>query len=213
MRFPLASMRPLLLGLVLSLSGAALAGAQTAPPPGELPHGKKDPAAAVAGTYQLDGSHAGVIAKVSHLGFSDSVFRFDKVKGTLTWDPAAPEKSSLNVSVETASITSNVPGFAKELAGEKYLNAAAWPEATFVSTAFHKIDDTHGRVDGQFTLMGKTRPVTFDVTLIGAGKWFGGAYKIGVHATTAINPQDYGMNEFFVDPIEIVVDTEFDKAP
>jgi polyisoprenoid-binding protein YceI len=209
-------LRTALLGLALvqSLAGAAQAQSDAPqPPPGPLPHGEKDGSLAVAGTYALDPAHAGVLAYVSHLGFSHSVFRFDRVKGTLNWDPKAVGKSTLSIAVETASITSNVEGFAKDLAGDKYLNAAAHPEATFVSTAFRQTDAAHGQVDGNFTLMGKTRPVTFDVTLIGAGPWFGGAYRMGVQARAAINPQDYGLNQFFVDPIEIVVDTEFEKAP
>src|SRR5207248_2118703 len=120
--------------------------------------------------------------KVSHIGYSLSVFRFDKVAGTLTWDPAQPERSSLAVSVETSSISTPVPGFAAELSAPNYLNVAAFPTATFVSTSFRRIDATHGRVDGRFNLMGRTRPVSFDVTLLGAGKGFMGHARIGVEA-------------------------------
>ena len=70
-------------------------------------------------------------------------------------------------------------------------------------------------VDGKFTLMGKTVPLTFDVTLIGAGPGFAGSpamgHVIGIHAETAINPQDFGMSPFFKTPIQLVIDTEFDK--
>ena len=66
-------------------------------------------------------------------------------------------------------------------------------------------------MEGQLTLMGKTVPVTFDVELVGAGKGFGGRPRIGVHGRTRINPQDFGMMPLFTDPIEIVVDAEFEK--
>ena len=112
----------------------------------------------------------------------------------------------------TASIGTPVPGFATELAGEKYLNSAKFPQATFVSTAFHRIDATHGKVDGQFTLLGVTRPATFDVTLVGAGKGFGSP-RVGVEASSTIDPQAFGMSPFFVAPIELVIDAEFQKAP
>ena len=75
----------------------------------------------------------------------------------------------------TESITSNVKDFASHLAGEKFLNAPRFPEVTFVSTAFRQTDATSGKVDGNLTLMGKTAPITFDVTLVGAGKGFGAA--------------------------------------
>jgi polyisoprenoid-binding protein YceI len=76
------------------------------------------------------------------------------------------------------------------------------------------MDPTHGQVDGKFTLLGHTVPVTFDVTLVGAGPGFAGGpfmgHVIGIHAVTHINPQDFAMSPFFTDPIEISIDTEFD---
>ena len=211
-------MRMLAVALAMS-SPAALAQTPPATPPAApvaLPPGvfaaERDIALATAGTYALDESHTAVIARVSHLGYSHSIFRFDRAKGTLTWDPSAIEKSKIEASVETASITTNVKGFAEELVGDKFLNAKAFPQATFVSTAFKPTDKMRGKVEGQFTLMGKTKPVTFDVSLVGAGKGFGGKPRIGVTAVATINPQDYGLPPFFTDPIQIVIDTEFEKA-
>jgi len=86
------------------------------------------------------------------------------------------------------------------------------PNLTFVSTAFHKTDATHGKVEGQFTLLGKTAPVTFDVELIGAGKGFGMGPRLGVHASTAITPKDFGMMPMFDKPIDLIIDVEFEKA-
>jgi len=165
---------------------------------------------APAGEYKLDPDHAGVIARVSHLGYSRSVFRFDRVSAELSWDPKDIARSKLSATVETDSIATNVAKFAAELAGPKYLNAPAFPRATFVSTAFRATDATHGKVDGSFTLMGKSRPVTFDVSLVGAGPFFG-RYVIGIHAETSINPKDYGLPAVFDEPIELVIDTEFNR--
>ncbi|OFX02027.1 MAG: hypothetical protein A3D94_08700 [Alphaproteobacteria bacterium RIFCSPHIGHO2_12_FULL_66_14] len=205
-----------LLGLVLALLPTVGASAQGVCPPG-MPAGvfcgERNIAHATAGTYAVDGDHSAVLARVSHIGYSYSVFRFDRVSGTLKWDPAAVAKSTLSVKVETGSITSNVKGFAEQLAGEQFLKSAAFPEATFVSTAFRPSDATRGKVDGLLTLMGKTNPVTFDVELVGAGKGFSGQPRIGIQARATIKPQDYGMMPMFVDPIEIVVDTEFARQP
>ena len=202
----------LLLCAVLAAAAPALA-ADT-PPPFVIPHGTKDVTKAIAGEYTLDTNHVGLVARVSHMGFSISIFRFEKVSATLQWDPKAIARSQLTATVETASITTNVPGFAAALAGPKYLNADAFPQATFVSTAFHKTDATHGKVTGTFTLKGKSKPVTFAVTLIGAGPGFAGSpvmgHVIGIHAEGAINPQDFDMGPFFKDPIQLVIDTEFD---
>ncbi|MDP1961665.1 MAG: YceI family protein [Reyranella sp.] len=208
--------RALLIGVALSQAPFVCASAQGTCPPGMPPGvfcGERNLVHATAGTYAVDGDHAAVLARVSHIGYSYSVFRFDRVSGTLTWDPAVVARSTLSVSVKIESITSNVKDFASKLAGDQFLNAPRFPEATFVSTAFRQTDATSGKVDGQLTLMGKTAPVTFDVVLVGAGKGFDGNPRIGVTARTWIKPQDFGMPAMFAEPIEIVVDAEFARNP
>lgn len=184
-------------------------------PPGVPPGvfcGEPDASLAPAGTYKLDKDHTAVIARVSHIGYSMSVFRFDKADATLVWDPASPAKSSVSATVQTGFVGTNVAGFGADIS-EKYLGAKANPTATFVSTAFRQTDATHGQVDGAFTLMGKTKPVTFDVTLVGAGKAFGNSPRIGMTAKGRITPTDYGLPAVFADPIELVIDAEFAKQP
>ena len=204
------------LALVLAISQTATwtahaqGGQPTGLPPGVY-MGEADYKQAPAGTYAIDPDHASVIARVSHLRYSWSIFRFDKVSGTMKWDPANPANSSLTAKVETASITSNVKGFAQELSGNNYLKSTAFPEATFVSSAFRPMSTRRGKVDGQLTLMGKTKAVTFDVELIGAGKGFADRPRIGVSARGTINPVDFGLPPLFGDAIEIVIDVEFQK--
>lgn len=198
---------------VVLLSCAAVAA--PAQPPMHIPLGQKDVTLATAGTYTLDPNHLSVEARVSHIGFSTSIFRFGKAQATLQWDPKAIAKSKLNATVEIGSLITNVAGFAEELQGDKYLNAAKDPRATFVSTAFRQTDATRGKVDGRLTLMGKTLPATFDVTLVGAGPGFAGGpvmgHVIGIHAETAVDPHKLGLPAIFSAPIAIVIDTEFDN--
>ena len=201
--------------LTLILLASAGASQAAAPPPGLPPGvfaGEQDYKQAPAGAYVLDGQHAGVIARVSHIGYSYSIFRFDTVAGTLTWDPANPAASRLTATVQTGSIATNVPNFAKDLAGDGFLKSKAFPEASFVSTAFRQTDANHGKVDGQFTLMGKTVPMTMDVTLVGAGKGFMGHPRIGVHAEGEIKTADFGLMPLLGSTIQLVIDTEFGKS-
>jgi polyisoprenoid-binding protein YceI len=203
---------PLLLVLV---AGSPPVGAQTAVP--ALPPGvymaERDYKLATAGTYALDPDHTAVIARVSHLGYSNSVFRFDRASATLQWDPANPAACALSASVNTASIASPVKGFAEQLAGDDYLKTRAFPHATFKSTAFRQVDPQSAKIDGELTLMGKTRPVTFDVALVGAGKGFAGQPRIGATARFGIKPVDFGLPPLFGETIEIVVDSEFERKP
>ncbi len=206
------ALSPLL--LLPEISGAWAQGVQL--PPGVF-MGEPDYRQAPAGTYTLDKDHASVIARVSHLRYSWSVFRFDRVSGTLAWDPAKVEGNvagaAVTAKVETASITSNVKGFAEQLGGNDFLNAAAFPEATFVSTAFRQTGAQRGKVDGELSLMGRKRPVTFDVELVGAGKGFSGRPRIGMTGRTTINPVEFGLAPLFGDAVEIMVDAEFERNP
>jgi len=202
------------IGFCLGLAGAAAAADSHCPPglPPGIVCGAPDYRLAPAGHYTVDASHAGIVARVSHIGYSYSIFRFGDVMGDLSWDPAAPDQSKLKVTVKTASIATPVPNFPAELAGPGFLSSAAFPDATFVSTAFHQTGPTKGRVDGVFTLRGKSSPLSLDVELIGAGPGFG-APRIGVHASGWLNPGDYGMPGMFSAPIELLLDVEFVKAP
>jgi polyisoprenoid-binding protein YceI len=191
--------------------GAMATGAVAQLPPGVYA-GEPSLKDVVSGSYRLDPDHTAVIAKVSHIGYGLSVFRFDKVEGTLVWNAADPTRSTLRAVVHTVSIATPVPGFAKELIGPGYLNVDRFPDATFVSTAFHRTDATHGKVEGQFTLMGQTRPLTFDVSLGGAGKGFMGHPRIGVEAHAAIAPTAFGLAAMFGPTIRIEVDAEFEAG-
>ncbi len=203
-------------GLVLgaALIGLATASAATAACPTGLPPGitcgERNAMLAPAGTYALDPDHTAVVAMVSHLGYSFSLFRFGKAEGTLVWDPAAQARSQLQVSVDLASIATPVPGFAAQLQGPSYLNATANPKATFVSTAFRPAGATLGQVDGQFALNGKTRPVTFDVNLVGAGKGFGKP-RLGVEARAHIDAAAFGLSPLLGNSVELIINCEFEK--
>jgi polyisoprenoid-binding protein YceI len=199
--------RSALLGAVLGMLAVG-AGAQP------MPKATKDYKVAPAGAYALDPAHTGVIARVPHLGFSFEVFRFTTVSGALTWDPANPAADSLNVTVDPKSLTTapTAIDFAGELTGDKFLNVAKFPTATFVSKAFHQVDATHGKVDGDLTIMGVTQPATFDVELVGAGQ-FGPRTVIGVTAHALVDLKGLGLPPFIQGPVELVIDTEFDKKP
>ncbi len=184
------------------------------------PAATKDPKAASSGTYNLDPRHTGVVARVPHAGgFSNSVFRFDKATGTLTWDSASPANSKLTFVVDPKSITSNVAGFGEELSGDRFLNTAKFPEAKFVSTSAKISGAAKGTVTGDFTLMGVTKPVTFEVELVGAGLEAAGGGKpvetVGFTAKGKIKRSDVGFTALIGpigDEVDLTIDCEFHKT-
>ena len=187
------------------LAAVALAGAAGSQ---QMPTPLHDYKAAPAGKYSIDPKHTGLVARIPHAGFSYSIFRFQTVAGELVWDPAHPAADKLNVTVDPKSITTApVDGFSQEIS-DKFLKTAQFPTATFVSTAFHPVSATHGKVEGDLTVVGVTKHVVFDVDLVGDGKGFRGPV-IGVTAKTELDPKVYGLPPFMT-PIVLVIDSEFD---
>lgn len=174
----------------------------------------KNPASAPTGDYKLDARHAALIARVGHMGgVSKSVFRFDTLSGTLKWNAQDPTKSSVSVSIDPKSITTNVAGFAEELSGDKFMKTAQFPTITFVSKSITMDDADEGKVTGDLTFMGVTKPVTLDVDF-GGSVQSRGAAKIGFEAETTIKRSDFGFTALqgpIGDEVEIQIDIEFDQ--
>ena len=202
----------------LTLAAAALAAtgtlvAQQQPPRPMMAPASKDPAAAATGSYMLDSRHASVIARIAHGGgTSFSTFRFDAVSGSLDWNGAKPESSKVSIKVDPKSINSPVAGFAAELAGERYLNVAKFPTASFVSTSIKRTGPTTGVITGDLTLMGVTKPVTVTANLVGAGKGMRGNAVAGFSGSTKFKRSDFGFTAMMGpigDEVELIIDLEF----
>jgi len=203
--------------VLAALAAAALATSALATfalaQPMQMPTPSHDYKDAPPGTYAIDPTHTSVIARVPHLGFSYSTFRFTGVSGTLGWNPADPQADTLTISVDPRSIaTAAVSGFSDELQGPKFLNSAAYPAVTFAATAFRPQGPAGGVIEGDLSLLGVTRHISFEATLVGTGKGFHGPV-IGVSAEAKLDPKLYSLPPFITAPIELYIDTEFDKQP
>ncbi len=174
-----------------------------------------------AGVYTVDQSHASLIFKVSHAGLSNYNARFKSMDAQITLDPKDPTKSVVTASIDPLSIetdnTSKEKNFNKELAtGEQWFNAKKFPKITFKSTKIEKTDDKHGKMTGDLTLLGVTKPVTLDVTFNGAyaEQPFSKKPTLGFSATTTIKRSDWGFDTYVPmigDDIQIQIEAEFPK--
>jgi len=191
------------LALTAITSGIAVAGVEAI-----------DGSNVAAGSYEIDPSHASVAAKVDHLGFSTTTVRFPKLAGRLTYDPAHPEASTVDVTIDTASLTSDWAARDAELRGASFFNTAAFPTARFTASALTPVDASHARVSGQLTLLGVIKPVVLDVTLRGTGTGMMGDRRIGFEGHISIMRSDFGMKTFLPaigDKVDVVIDAEFTK--
>jgi polyisoprenoid-binding protein YceI len=151
---------------------------------------------ALADTYVIDtkGAHASINFSIKHLGYSVLTGRFDTFSGEFSYDPAKPEASTVNVTIDTGSINSNHAERDKHLRSPDFLNVEKFPKATFVSTKI-VLDDDKDEFDivGNLTLNGVTKSVTIEVEKVGEGKDPWGGYRAGFSGETTITLKDFNV--------------------
>ncbi len=124
---------------------------------------------APAGAYTLDKSHASLVFKVNHIGYSNYTGAFDAFDASLNFDPQAPEKMSVEATIDVGSLDIPAPpaGFLDELKSAPWLNAVEFPTMSFRSASVYLTGPNTARVDGELSFRGVAAPVAFDATFNG----------------------------------------------
>lgn len=149
----------------------------------------------LAAEYIIDtgGMHASVQFRVQHLGYSWLYGRFNDFSGKFTYDADNPEKNSVQVVIDMASVDTNHAERDKHIRGSDFLDVEEYPQATFVSTSYKKTGEATGELTGKLTLHGVTQPVTLQVKHVGGGEDPWGGYRDGFIAHTTIKPDEFGI--------------------
>lgn len=171
------------------------------------------PALAAAEKYELDTSHTYVLFSINHLGFSDTIGRFDDVKGTLMLDESAPEKSSVDVTITPASINTQSKDLNAHLQKDEWFDSAKFPEIRFVSKSVKLTGKETADITGDLTLHGMTKPVVLKAKLNKADYFaMATAWIAGFNAETTIKRSDFGMSAYVPmvsDEVKITISAEF----
>ena len=149
-------------------------------------------AVAAPETYTIDPAHSAVGFSIRHL-FSRVPGRFTKFEGKIVVDRDDFAKSSVDVSIDAASIDTNEPARDKHLKSPDFFDVAKNPKLTFKSTKVTQAGPNKLSVEGSLTIRGTTKPVTLDVDVLGFGAGYGGKVLGGFEARTKINRQDFGV--------------------
>ena len=165
--------------------------------------------------YTFDPLHTEVRFCWNHLGVSRQCAHFTRFEGELLYDEAEPEKSQLRVTFKTDSIETLVPIFNEHMKGDKLFDAAKYPEATFKSTKFERTGEKTGKVTGDLTVHGVTKPVILDVTLNFSGiQPMSKKQTLGIGVATNVKRTDFGISAaapFVSDEVSIEIQTEMVK--
>jgi polyisoprenoid-binding protein YceI len=150
-------------------------------------------ARAAVETYEIDPVHSSVMFKVRHL-FTKVAGRFDDFSGILRWDPEDPTKSSVEVTIQAASIDTDNEKRDEHLKSKDFLAVQEYPTITFRSTKVEKVGENRFEVTGDLTIHGVTKPVTLEVEAMGFGPGPMGKYRGGFTATTKIDRTEFGVS-------------------
>ncbi len=150
---------------------------------------------AIAEDFLIDTAkdHAFILFKASHLGYSFVMGRFNEFEGTFSYDEADPSQARVNIAIDATSIDTNHAERDKHLRSEDFFNVDRYPGITFDSTSFEQADDGTGKLTGELSLHGVTRPVTIDVRHIGHGDDPWGGYRRGLEGATILDSAEYGF--------------------
>ena len=144
-----------------------------------------------AGTWTLDPSHSEVQFSVRHMMISKVRGTFGVKAATLT-APENPLEATVEATVDVASIDTKDEGRDNHLRSADFFDVENYPTMEFHSTGV-RIENGDFLVDGNLTIKGVTKPVTFDFDFGGFGTDPWGNYKAGATAKTVINREDYGL--------------------
>ena len=156
-----------------------------------------EPAKVQSGAYAVEPSHTQVLFSVPHMGFSTYYGEFSGASGSLSLDSKAPGRSSFEIHVPVASVTTTSDKLTGELKSSAWLDAAAHPDIAFRSTRITALGHGVASIAGNLTLHGVTRPVVLRAKLVGAGvNPLDKKYTVGFDLTGTLRRSEFGVKTY-----------------
>ncbi len=152
--------------------------------------------ALAAESYTVDPRHTFPSFEVNHLGFSTQRGRFNKTSGRIVLDRQA-KSGSVDIVIEAASVDSGLDKLEEHMRGEDFFNVEKFPTLAFKSRAVKFSGDKPSAVEGDFTLLGVTRPVTLTITAFNCGVHPINKKDVcGADAMAVIKRSEFGMTKY-----------------
>lgn len=143
--------------------------------------------------WYIDPSHSQVNFAVKHMMVSTVRGQLGKLSGRLELDPERPEKADFEIKADVAGLTTNDERRDGHLRSGDFFDAQKFPAISFRSNAVLAKGEGRYTASGDLTIRDITRPVSFDIELLGIGIDAMGATKLGATATVSIDRTDFGL--------------------
>ena len=139
-------------------------------------------------TFAIDKTHSEAIFQVRHL-VTRVRGRFTDLGGSITFDEASPERSTVAFTIQAASIDTGTPDRDAHLRSQDFFHVEQHPAITFVSTAIRALGGDAFEVSGDLTMRGVTKRITLPVTYLGKAKDPWGNEKIRLRGRDGHQPE------------------------
>ena len=143
--------------------------------------------------YEIDPAHTSIGFAVRHLVINKVRGSFKTFSGEIFYDEKDITKSSVSVTIQAASISTDHQKRDKHLRSPEFFDVERFPLITFRSTRVERRADGYVAV-GTLTMHGISREIALPFTLLGRVKDPWGNTRIGVEASLTLNRQDYGVS-------------------
>ena len=146
----------------------------------------------VVGTWDIDPVHSEVSFTVRHMMVSKVRGRLGTFSGEIETAPQLTD-STVTASVDAASVDTGNAQRDGHIRTADFFEVESHPTWTFRSTGIRGDGDEY-ELDGELTIKGVTRPVTFSLEVNGFGPDAYGGIRAGFSATTTVNRSDFGVD-------------------
>lgn len=143
--------------------------------------------------WYIDPAHTQVHFSVKHMMVSTVRGRLGRLSGRLDLDPKAPEKASFEIEADVKGIDTGDAKRDGHLRSADFFDADRFPHITFKSNAIFPKGEGRYTASGDLTIRTTTRPVSFEIELLGVGVDGQGGQHLGATATLAIDRGDFGL--------------------
>lgn len=109
-------------------------------------------------TYDIDPTHTYPSFEADHMGLSTWRGKLNKSSGSIVYDKAT-RSGSVDVQMDLASIDFGLDAMNAWARGDKFFNVEKNPSATFKG----RFDGVPGKLVGELTLNGRSKPVSLDL--------------------------------------------------
>ena len=166
--------------------------------------------------WQLDPFHTQVEFAAKHLGMMTVRGHFAEVKAVADIDPDHPDASSVEVTMQTASIRTHNEARDNDLRSSNFLEVDKFPTIIFKSTRIEAAGTDRYTLTGDLTVKGITHPLTLQVIKYGEFNDPMMGHRIAYSASGKINRKEFGLSfdmmldgRFVVsDEIQIMIEGE-----